>query len=590
MNSIRSDIDNSTATSPHVSNYMIGYVFLLAVGFFISSLCVFIASSNPAHGYELSIYEETPSLFWAGITFLLLLGLFSIYDSQRRKATGGYYVGTLMILLSTLLIALLSTLRGYPIYGSPDHIVHINSIWNILGSGHLNPSDFYPSIHLLLTSSSVLLGTGPEGIQFLSPLILMTSFPIISFILGRMISGDSRVGCFAAIIGCAFFFNSLSVMIYPFILSMILVGFMMILLLKCYKGSIENRLPVLIALVLLIAAIVISHPVGVVVVATTGIIIGLSSAYRNDKIMMRFNFSIALIIVSILLVWLLSQPVLESAIRSFAFYLTNPTMNIGITTANEVGTNLGLIGSIILFLKLYYDTIIVTVMALIGWRILIKRKIGWNHSGRLATPFGLVLIAMIFAQFLAFFLSRETAGRFLNGAFFMIMAIPLAAFPMFVGWSSLKRVGKLIPFLIVITLIFGSYWAVYHSSLVNQAGWMITEDGIAATDWMKEKTIDGGSIANLGIDLVDRRISFTIDPQFTNIYNGSEFIKHSPPWFIIIGERAIRVAEDPFLRNYSVNAIDGPGFNSSDYQKFETFDVFSKIYDAGGTSIYYSRR
>lgn len=118
----------------------------LAVGYFALATACLIAYTNPAIGYEISVYTETPLGFWLGFGFALLVSILagvwtdSVTDRRLSLLLGGSAVTTFVSL---------PLIRGYFFYASADSMTHLGWIRDI-AAGVMNPVElFYPGFHTL---------------------------------------------------------------------------------------------------------------------------------------------------------------------------------------------------------------------------------------------------------------------------------------------------------------------------------------------------------------------------------------------------------------------------------------------------------
>lgn len=123
---------------------------LVTLGFLALTIAVAMAYTHPADGYEISIYDGTPRIVWAGLLVALLVSITSslLTDDGRLRTLALVLGGT-----SVSVIAAMPVLRGYWFYASADSLTHFGWIKD-LRTGVLNPIElFYPGVH----TASILL-------------------------------------------------------------------------------------------------------------------------------------------------------------------------------------------------------------------------------------------------------------------------------------------------------------------------------------------------------------------------------------------------------------------------------------------------
>ena len=147
---------------------------LLAGGFLAFVGALAIAYSQPATGYELSIYRSTPTGFWIGSVVAGIVALtvaFAPPTSRRIQALA-------LALLAGVVLSVyaLPLVRSYFFYGAGDSMTHLG--WaRELDAGTGSAFGFiYPGVHLLATFLSELSGFDlTYTLQFV-PLVV---FPVV---------------------------------------------------------------------------------------------------------------------------------------------------------------------------------------------------------------------------------------------------------------------------------------------------------------------------------------------------------------------------------------------------------------------------
>ena len=144
---------------------------VLFLGF---SIAVVLTARSPVTGYELSMYGETPVVFWLGTMPLLVYGTaVAVLREDRFRWIG--LVGAFLV-IST--IVLLPLVRGYFFYGEFDSMLHLGTVRDVV-AGHRDPGTiFYPALHLL-AASIVFLTDISSRLALMSAALV---FPFVWFI------------------------------------------------------------------------------------------------------------------------------------------------------------------------------------------------------------------------------------------------------------------------------------------------------------------------------------------------------------------------------------------------------------------------
>lgn len=147
----------------------------LTAGFFALIIAIVSAYLSPANGFELSIYQSTPSTFWVGIGTALLISIIVVFSetSDQYHKTGILLGGLTMLSVTALPIK-----RGYYFNGETDALTHLGLAVD-LKSELLSAIDLrYPVIHTLGTIISITSGLGLRN----TLLLLVPIFVAIYFI------------------------------------------------------------------------------------------------------------------------------------------------------------------------------------------------------------------------------------------------------------------------------------------------------------------------------------------------------------------------------------------------------------------------
>lgn len=147
----------------------------MSVGFIALTVAVAIAYANPASGYEVSIYDGTPLVVWAGLFVALMVSISSsLLTNDRRLRTLTLILGG----TSVSAIAAMPILRGYWFFASADTLTHVGWIKD-LRTGALNPIElFYPGVH----TASILL-TELTGFRLVRSAMLLVVVFVAIFLM-----------------------------------------------------------------------------------------------------------------------------------------------------------------------------------------------------------------------------------------------------------------------------------------------------------------------------------------------------------------------------------------------------------------------
>lgn len=178
-------------SNSHYISYLSNKMLLIFAVLCLASVSLILAITPPASGYEYSLYEIYPLIFWIvlGILFFIPFAYLYITTSEHfrisfQKKTA---YGLLILSLVTLLLALyIPAARGYVMYSGGDTHTHLGYVLDICNSGFI-PPDHYPYAHVLISIMSLI--TGIQGISLMHHIVPLFSvlFVISIFCLSRTI-------------------------------------------------------------------------------------------------------------------------------------------------------------------------------------------------------------------------------------------------------------------------------------------------------------------------------------------------------------------------------------------------------------------
>ena len=163
----------------------------------IPLLCLIFVSlmlivTPPATGYEYSIYEPYPLIFWivTGIIFLFpFLYLYLSHSKQGRIPTSRKSIYGLLLVSAANLVLLLHIpkARGYVLFSGGDTQHHIGYCVDILNSGHMLTQNHYPLSHVLVSITSLFTNMQLTDIILSVVPVFTVLFVIGMFCLARAV-------------------------------------------------------------------------------------------------------------------------------------------------------------------------------------------------------------------------------------------------------------------------------------------------------------------------------------------------------------------------------------------------------------------
>ena len=154
------------------------------VAFILLSVGIASAYTSPASAYELSIYTQTPFVYWLGFTASLLLSVLLVVASSSKESLGFLLGG-----LSTASLVLLPIVRGYHQVGATDSMSHWGTAQQTLQAGEI-VGWRYPVIHVTAAMWSLITGEETNTMIYLLAAVYALTFPLFVYLIVRRLGTD----------------------------------------------------------------------------------------------------------------------------------------------------------------------------------------------------------------------------------------------------------------------------------------------------------------------------------------------------------------------------------------------------------------
>ena len=298
------------------------------ISFVLISLSNMISYSNPANGYELSIYESTPIFVWIFLIISIAGGVTIIFHqayTKEYKSSNFWLMGFLILVLIRISLLYIPFTRGYYTWRG-DNISHIGIVKDILLTNHFTYDNFYPITHSLLAEIISISGMPIESVINYSTALFSAFYVISIYLLATTVfpKKDASLLSLAAVGGVLF--NGYDVYLMPNGWSVLYLPLLFFFFFKSSE-SLEYRILLIVMLVLY----PFFHPLSSIVIVVALLTIGFTRIllyivkYKRlslNNIIYRFPITQVLIVLGILLPWILSFPGFYPNIRSLYTALT----------------------------------------------------------------------------------------------------------------------------------------------------------------------------------------------------------------------------------------------------------------------------
>ena len=528
---------------------IIKLLVIAACGFLIAAFA--LAHHSPAAAYELSIYGDTPLIFWVAVVFSLLCGIGVVI--QQLMARNGeqkllFAGGVVLIMLVYVAMLSLWITRGYALWDSGDPLSHLGYIQNLLSNGYIGEDNIYPIAHIYAAEVSLISNLPPVVSLKYMPLLLGILYVPFTYLLARSILPERGHVVLATIAGMAFLGgwflnftpNHLSNMVFPLALFLLVMSFS--------ADSFQWKL-----LFLIVAAVLVPFhptPTMALLIILLGMWLATRAQYvwrKNSAMASGRNFRFSFAAFAVLLVWFLMwissfavwNRVTGNLYRAITSARETPFM--GIVSSIEIGAGYGY-SVVTQFFRVYGGITVYIILALIGLLFLWKRVSNKEKIG-VSVPLYGALVALCLSLV---FLYLSPSGSSLGFGAGRFMVYPVLLCTVFAGFTLYELVRvvreneqssrvmafarKTVP-LIVIAILVASFanggLKLYPSRYVLVANPHVTYSEVAGMDWFLH-----GKSSSMGIESMvlapGRFADFLLSPSERAQHEYEYLPKHIP--------------------------------------------------------------
>lgn len=595
---------------------------IIAFSFIILSLII-IVYTQPALFYEISIYNAYPWYFWFFMLAAIFIGQLIVfkdvfYESLEKKYKG-WLLGLIAILIPIIILLFLPIIRGYPTYGTGDHLYHIGEVKDILQFGNIGQNNFYPNLHILTASSILVIGGGVISIVNFISRFFFFLMPILMYLFFRIIFNKKNEMKFALILASTFlFFGTLCNYLAPFYQSFLLTPIILYLYFK--RGTLKDTISFSLLFTITVVSCIFYHPLNslllILIFLFLAIILYLSPKIKGvnlievpKKILKEKSFNIVLFSILLFFAWYFSfsyivgsfynvfssifygtsESFFESQATAFTSYSPKlfDTLKVLVYTYGFflIVSLLSIFSAIYIFIKwqrnkqsfklrfcfAFSGIIFLVFSVLVAGAIFSDLIVGWNRFMLWETIFSIILITLAFYSLL----SDSKNGNTVTKPF-------------------KKLVTTVVVCIILVSLTFLSIFTFYTSPLTSNVNLQVTNMDWDGAEWINEHSdkqilIDELGIAQwrfysaiYGIQGYPVDYIFKLPPDHFNYHNTTslgEYYNESR-YMIITHLARIRYPESyPDYRELW-------RFTPDDFDQLQDDDTVIRLYDNGGFEAY----
>ncbi|KYC46420.1 MAG: hypothetical protein AMQ22_02144 [Candidatus Methanofastidiosum methylothiophilum] len=379
------------------------------ISFTCLTASMIIAHQNPAMGYELSIYNTTPILYWIFLIVGLVGGIGIVILQILSKNYNKNYlwlIGIVIIIYSRISILLMPYIRGY-VSWQGDNISHLGLVKDIVLIGNIQSTNFYPVTHILLSQTIILTDLETRTLLNVSTLYFSILFIIFTYLLASTIFSNRGQQILAVLLaGVIFIGGAYNVFLMPNGWSIFFIP----LFYYCYLRREILQYNLLFIIILIIYPFF--HPLSALLLILSLVILELIKlVFTKGRIMDKFknapsskySFTPVAIGLVCFLPWVLSFHGLQLNLHLMWQQITT---GIGYDAVGNIENKLNMIQIqglelIILAGKMYGISIILSLLSFLGFTY-IYRKI--RNDGIKHEYINFIKIFIVFTVFLTLYI------------------------------------------------------------------------------------------------------------------------------------------------------------------------------------------
>lgn len=582
---------------------------LLSFSFMFLSISLLLCYYTPIDGYELSLYKSTPWIVWFTILFCDSIGLFTIISQKYILNSEGNFwmIGFLEIIFAKLLLLIIPYIRGYYSWRA-DNISHLGSVVDILSTGSITTSDFYPITHIYISEITLLTGCHILNTVNYSTIIISIYYIFCMYLLASVTLYSKRTHIMSAVVAGIVSFNSYHRYLMPNGWSILYLPIVFYLYFKVHP---KNKLSANYSVLLLISLIFYPffHPLSSLIIMFLLLIIGIAQTVvqlssitklKEEPVTthLKSHFLNIIIVEFIIFIsWLLSFRTFHMNLRRIFRDIASGSSPDVIQGMSNTLNKIDVTGFdfIILLIKMMGDDIIFLLFSICAFIILIKNRALLKRNMNL-----ILILTMMFSigLFYSLYLFNVVPGLKNIGSSrllaYLILFAPLSA--SFVLDYILKRKYKIFPNLCIMLILLSSFisvFSLYDSPYIIRPNNMVTKMDVYGTKWVIDSTNESVNSAYIMTPLFrfgdaiignhnSRLIFSKYDPGIPDHFNYSNNVNLGTSFSENI---YFEITQFDRLAYTTVWQTVGR-FNDADFMKLETDTSVYKLYNNGESQIF----
>ncbi len=519
-------------------------VLVATLSFLLLTLAIIAVYLSPMEGYEYSVYESTPLVFWIAIITGLAVGilLFVVYYGKSRAMWG---LGLFQILFSNYLLVSFYQVKGFMYIDRFDSMSIVGYAKDIVQSGHFPGTNYYPMGSIMMASTGELVDQSVILMSQLFPALMFTAYMLGMLCWARAISDHPLFAPSMMVASLPILFAGYIPTIMHQTMMVMMLPLFFYILWRCGES---NRYKVLAAV--MIVFFTLGHPL-----VAVGIVVILATIIITEALLKRPVRTVTppLLLLSILalFIWVFSNAVLTKNVEA------NIEMLLGVVegrttigAAQGTASQLGILWVLQSMLACVIDDIIYAIMAIAVGVMIFKRR---SRPHLMTVVMACFLAGTIFFGATALLTYAHNINRIINLNFIMIFAVPLVGYLLFTYRKDGKRVLTLLVTVLIAISLVATVFAVYSDPMQKTPNGSISRSDVAGANWF----------INERPELLRTHILQSVPWRFADMIYGAEYNKEH-----LAFRWNINATTAHFASYY--NSSDR---GDSDYLVFSTFDV-----------------
>jgi hypothetical protein len=234
--------------------------FLTILGLLTLTVALFIAGNYPSQGmYEVDIYHAYPLIFWGFLFASLLCGFVIIYGGAFSDTPSSIWIlGVVLVASVNILVLSLPILRHYAFTTQWDSVTHVSRSISLLEDQRLLGDNFYPVVHLITATLTLLTGLKLEQVALLLPVLFYLIYLANVVFLSWTLEVTTKVRILMLALALPLIFGTFSAILRPVLLAIYTLPLFTAWLLKSRQAG--RQVADLIPYLMLLLVLPLTHP------------------------------------------------------------------------------------------------------------------------------------------------------------------------------------------------------------------------------------------------------------------------------------------------------------------------------------------